>query len=65
MKIPLLPDSATNKIGNSYITNVERGVVCFDFSKHNPDIFVVGLEGGLVVQCSTLSPNELKGERVD
>lgn len=37
------------------------GVTCFAFSKHLPDMFVVGTEGGLVVQCSTSNPTKLKG----
>ncbi|KAJ8920509.1 hypothetical protein NQ315_005378 [Exocentrus adspersus] len=40
---------------------VNRGIVCFDFSKQLPDVFVVGIEGGLVVQCSVLGATELKG----
>lgn len=38
-----------------------RGIVCFDFSKHVPDLFVVGIEGGLMVQCSVLGATELRG----
>ncbi|XP_018580092.1 WD repeat-containing protein 34-like isoform X2 [Anoplophora glabripennis] len=38
-----------------------RGVVCFDFSRHVADLFVVGIEGGLMVQCSVLGATPLKG----
>ncbi|KAK9878697.1 hypothetical protein WA026_023397 [Henosepilachna vigintioctopunctata] len=37
------------------------GVTCFEFSRHLPDMFVVGTEGGLVIQCSTSKPIKLKG----
>ncbi|KAJ8943703.1 hypothetical protein NQ314_009676, partial [Rhamnusium bicolor] len=37
-----------------------RGIICFDFSKQIADLFVVGVEGGLVVQCSVLGTSELK-----
>lgn len=62
MKIPPLINTVTNKTGTDSNPNVERGVVCYDFSRFSTDIFVVGLEGGYVVQCSTLGASELKGE---
>ncbi|KAJ8984705.1 hypothetical protein NQ317_004966 [Molorchus minor] len=42
-----------------------RGIICFDFSRHVPDLFVVGAEGGLVVQCSVLGTSTLKGSTKD
>nr|CAI5855491.1 unnamed protein product [Callosobruchus analis] len=38
-----------------------QGIVAFDFSPHSPELFVVGLEGGCIAQCSTLGAFELKG----
>ncbi|CAH1113382.1 unnamed protein product [Psylliodes chrysocephalus] len=43
------------------ITKESNGVVCFDFSNFFPDMFLVALEGGYVVQCSLLGATELKG----
>lgn len=40
-----------------------RGIICFDFSRYVSDMFVVGVEGGLVVQCSMLGTNSLLGNR--
>lgn len=40
---------------------VVRGILSFDFSTYVPDLFIVGVEGGLVVQCSMLGVNQLKG----
>jgi len=37
-------------------------VVCFDFSTHLPDVFIVGLEGGLVVRCSVLGATKTKSK---
>lgn len=38
-----------------------RGIVAFDFSKHILDMFLVALEGGVIVQCSMSGATELKG----
>lgn len=46
---------------NQSVVDSGVGVSCFDFSKQLPDMFVVGTEGGLVVQCSTSKPTKLKG----
>lgn len=40
---------------------VVRGILSFDFSKYVPDMFIVGVEGGLIVQCSMLGTTALKG----
>ncbi|CAG9857945.1 unnamed protein product [Phyllotreta striolata] len=67
IKPPLLNNGNVRKAEESeeYPRNVvmkdTNGVVCFDFSKHFPDTFLVGLEGGFVVQCSLLGATELKG----
>lgn len=42
-----------------------RGVICFDFSPYISEMFVVGVEGGLIVQCSMLGTHELKGSSAD
>ncbi|KAL1516873.1 hypothetical protein ABEB36_000711 [Hypothenemus hampei] len=39
----------------------DLGILGFDFSKHIPDIFLVAMEGGLVVRCSTLGVIKIKG----
>lgn len=61
MKTPLLVNNNFGQMEMFNNTNIERGVVCFDFSRHTPDVFIAGLEGGLVVQCSTLGASQLKG----
>lgn len=61
MKIPLFHEREPNEKISENDFNVDQGVVCFDFSRHNPQIFVAGLEGGLVVQCSTLGATQLIG----
>ncbi|CAH0553944.1 unnamed protein product [Brassicogethes aeneus] len=40
---------------------VWRGVVAFDFSKFLSDIFLVALEGGLIVECAMSAATEIKG----
>lgn len=47
---------------STVITNkISRGIIAFDFSTYAPQTFVVGAEGGLVVQCSVLGCNRLLG----
>ncbi|EEZ98765.1 WD repeat-containing protein 34-like Protein [Tribolium castaneum] len=45
------------------VKKIARGVTCFDFSKYSPEIFVIGGEGGLVVQCSLLGSRKLQGSK--
>lgn len=40
---------------------INRGILTFDFSDRTSNMFVVGIEGGLVVQCSTLGAQPFKG----
>lgn len=42
-----------------------QAIVCFDFSKHLPDIFVICLEDGSIIQCSMSGANEMKGNFYD
>ncbi|XP_060520299.1 cytoplasmic dynein 2 intermediate chain 2-like [Cylas formicarius] len=58
-KINQTTEVAQNLLGR------DLGVVCFDFSTHVPDIFVVAMEGGLIVQCSLLGATPLKGNTKD
>lgn len=58
IKSQLLP-----KTTEETVKKVVRGVTCFDFSVHLPEMFVVGAEGGLVVQCSLLGTRKLQGGR--
>ncbi|KAL3280215.1 hypothetical protein HHI36_017715 [Cryptolaemus montrouzieri] len=62
IKAPLMTERKHAKTRKTSVRNENGvGVTCFDFSKHLPDMFVVGTEGGLVVQCSTSKPTKLKG----
>lgn len=42
-----------------------RGIICFDFSVHIPDMFIVGVEGGLIVQCALSGANTLRGNYIN
>ncbi|CAG2056042.1 unnamed protein product, partial [Timema podura] len=35
--------------------SAELGVTCFSFSPHDPTSFVVGVEGGTILKCSTIT----------
>jgi hypothetical protein len=59
----LLPKQNENSPEET-IKKVVRGVTCFDFSTHAQEMFVVGAEGGLVVQCSLLGTRKLPGQLV-
>lgn len=48
-------------ISESTAKKVLRGILAFDFSAHVPNIFIIGTEGGLVIQCNTLGAQPLKG----
>ncbi|XP_044761503.1 cytoplasmic dynein 2 intermediate chain 2-like [Coccinella septempunctata] len=62
IKPPLIAKSKVTKSKNDAKTSDHGvGITCFDFSKHLPDMFVVGTEGGLIIQCSTSKPNKIKG----
>ncbi|XP_050512216.1 cytoplasmic dynein 2 intermediate chain 2-like [Diabrotica virgifera virgifera] len=62
IKPPLLNNVHRNNDSPINVLNKNpNGISCFDFSKHVPDMFLVGLEGGHIVQCSLLGATELKG----
>ncbi|XP_056632887.1 cytoplasmic dynein 2 intermediate chain 2-like isoform X1 [Diorhabda sublineata] len=61
VKPPLLNSSQRINESPNIINKSSSSIICFDFSKHIPDMFVVGLEGGHIVQCSLLGATELKG----
>lgn len=62
IKSPLLQHVKRNKpLAQEIEDKVARGIIAFDFSRFVPDRFVVGVEGGLVVECSLSNPNKLKG----
>lgn len=42
------------------IKNAVKGVITFDFCKQDPSTFLVGAEGGLIVECSTLGATRIK-----
>lgn len=42
-----------------------RAITSFDFSKHNPEIFIVGAEGGMIIQCSILGAAKLPSSTAD
>lgn len=54
IKTPLL-----NKV--NLIDRSTGGIISFDFSPFMNEIFMVTIEGGHLVQCSTVGANDLKG----
>nr|CAD7198337.1 unnamed protein product [Timema douglasi] len=49
---------AQNKVQMSPLggsNSAELGVTCFSFSPHDPTSFVVGVEGGTILKCSTIT----------
>ncbi|KAF5270375.1 hypothetical protein FQR65_LT05563 [Abscondita terminalis] len=44
---------------------VIRGIMTFDFSPYARELFVAGVEGGILVLCSVLGANKLKGSTKD
>ncbi|XP_050296697.1 cytoplasmic dynein 2 intermediate chain 2-like [Anthonomus grandis grandis] len=66
VKIPIFGILNSNsKISKSLLDKNDLGIVCFDFSIHQPDIFVVATEGGVLARCSVLGATELKGPSID
>ncbi|KAG5873372.1 hypothetical protein JTB14_022975 [Gonioctena quinquepunctata] len=62
IKTPLLSSVRRNTESPDNLSGKSvRGVTCFDFSKRVQDMFLVGLEGGQIVQCSVLGTSELRG----
>lgn len=62
IKSPLLQSVKRSKpVAQEIEDKVARGILAFDFSRFVPDQFVVGVEGGLVVECSLSNPHKLKG----
>ncbi|XP_030758051.1 WD repeat-containing protein 34-like [Sitophilus oryzae] len=45
----------------SLTSKEDLGIICFNFSKHIPDLFIVALEGGLIARCSVLGSTKIKG----
>lgn len=54
----------STEISQMVLEKDDLGVVCFDFSTHLPDVFIVGLEGGLVVRCSVLGATQTKSTQL-
>ncbi|RZC40461.1 WD repeat-containing protein 34-like [Asbolus verrucosus] len=65
VRSPLFPKSNSDTSLEETIKKVIRGVTCFDFSKHVAEMFVVGAEGGMVVQCSLLGAKKLQGGKAE
>ncbi|XP_071051464.1 cytoplasmic dynein 2 intermediate chain 2-like isoform X1 [Onthophagus taurus] len=62
IKSPILPKSPRLlQVPEEIAKKIERGVITFDFSPYIRDMFIVGVEGGLLVQCSLLGTVPLKG----
>lgn len=62
IKAPLLGRVSRSEPTSPEITNkICRGIITFDFSPYIPQTFVIGAEGGLVVQCSVVGCNHLLG----
>ncbi|CAG9761581.1 unnamed protein product [Ceutorhynchus assimilis] len=55
----------TMEVPKSLIDKGDLGIVCFDFSLHVPDMFVVALEGGLIARCSLLGLTKIKANSGD
>lgn len=47
------------------INPLTRAITCFDFSKHNPEMFIVGAEGGMIIHCSVLGAAKLPSNTSD
>ncbi|GJQ88153.1 hypothetical protein Trydic_g13155 [Trypoxylus dichotomus] len=61
VKSPLLLKKSRPYLQSEEISKkVVRGINTFDFSPYFPEIFIVGAEGGLVIQCSLLGTVRLK-----
>lgn len=54
----------TTELSKALLDKGQLGVVGFDFSKNIPDLFIVALEGGLIVRCSMLGATQLKGTHI-
>lgn len=63
IRTPIFAENDSEKTASSKNLITDTGLVCFDFSKQNPDMFIAGLEGGYVLQSSILTNNELKGKK--
>ncbi|XP_066147909.1 cytoplasmic dynein 2 intermediate chain 2-like [Euwallacea fornicatus] len=64
IKTPILAKiNQSTEVHQSVLDKGDLGVVGFDFSKHIPDMFLVALEGGLIVRCSVLGATEIKGNK--
>ncbi|KAK5650559.1 hypothetical protein RI129_001588 [Pyrocoelia pectoralis] len=63
IKSPVLARSLKAKNSADEISKkVVRGILSFDFSTYSHELFVAGVEGGLLVLCSSLGANKLKGD---
>lgn len=65
IKSPVLARKRGSVLSKEADRKVVRSVLTFDFSLYTPDQFIAGVEGGLIVHCSTLSTNTLKGKHFD
>ncbi|XP_076264796.1 cytoplasmic dynein 2 intermediate chain 2-like isoform X2 [Rhynchophorus ferrugineus] len=62
IKPPIFGKFSTSINASKELANYrDIGVICFDFSKHIPDLFVLALEGGLIAKCSLLGGTKIKG----
>ncbi|XP_019755719.1 cytoplasmic dynein 2 intermediate chain 2-like [Dendroctonus ponderosae] len=62
IKTPVLAKmNQTTEVSEALLDKGQLGLVGFDFSKNIPDLFIVALEGGLIVRCTMLGTTQLKG----
>ncbi|XP_063926225.1 cytoplasmic dynein 2 intermediate chain 2-like isoform X2 [Zophobas morio] len=61
IRSPLFP-KPSELSSEEAVKKATRAITCFNFSVHSPEMFVVGTEGGWVVQCSLLGTKKLPGK---